>query len=313
MWPPPPDWEGTASHEDVGRVAAHKEQEFFDGLELLATTDQIDSVIDSLSASRQYVHLRERKLKKVLEPAFARFADRILADDVVTATEYNQLYRLAEAVRMDVPLPIERRALIGSLNGGLLPTAAAPALIAKPGEVVHLEVPARLMKEVTMREFRGGYNGFSFRVAKGVRFHTGSARGRSVVVGTKLVAEDTGALSVTSRRATFLGTKKTIDLPYAKLASLEVFSDGVRFHQENRVNAPLFAGFDGEVIAAMINATIQREEATSMPRPAPPKPAGADVTDTKVCPDCAETVKKAARVCRYCGYRFDSSAGDEDA
>ena len=28
--------------------------------------------------------------------------------------------------------------------------------------------------------------------------------------------------------------------------------------------------------------------------------------DTKTCPECAESVKAAARVCRYCGYRFDS-------
>jgi hypothetical protein len=26
--------------------------------------------------------------------------------------------------------------------------------------------------------------------------------------------------------------------------------------------------------------------------------------ETKVCPDCAETVKAAANVCRFCGYRF---------
>lgn len=27
--------------------------------------------------------------------------------------------------------------------------------------------------------------------------------------------------------------------------------------------------------------------------------------DTKVCPDCAESVKEAAVKCRFCGYRFD--------
>lgn len=27
-------------------------------------------------------------------------------------------------------------------------------------------------------------------------------------------------------------------------------------------------------------------------------------SDTRICPDCAETVKAAARVCRYCSYQF---------
>jgi hypothetical protein len=33
-----------------------------------------------------------------------------------------------------------------------------------------------------------------------------------------------------------------------------------------------------------------------------PEPA-----ETKVCPDCAETVKAAALVCRFCGHRFQES------
>lgn len=34
--------------------------------------------------------------------------------------------------------------------------------------------------------------------------------------------------------------------------------------------------------------------------------------ETKTCPDCAEHVKAAARVCRFCGYRFDGEATGPD-
>lgn len=37
----------------------------------------------------------------------------------------------------------------------------------------------------------------------------------------------------------------------------------------------------------------------------PQAPQTAADQDAKVCPECAETVKRAARKCRFCGYRFD--------
>ena len=58
--------------------------------------------------------------------------------------------------------------------------------MAKKGEVVHFETAAGLTKEVTLREFRGGSQGVSFRIAKGVRYRVGSMRGHMVTVGTQI-------------------------------------------------------------------------------------------------------------------------------
>ena len=147
------------------------------------------------------------------------------------------------------------------MNDDRLPVIPDPHLMAKKGEVVHLETQAALLKEVAVREYRGGYSGVSFRVAKGVRYNTGGFRGRSVVVGTKLQAMDTGILSVSSTRAVFLGTAKTIEFAYSKLVNLDVFDDGIRFHVSNRQTAHLFRLDSGPVVAATINAALQRLDA----------------------------------------------------
>ena len=44
----------------------------------------------------------------------------------------------------------------------------------------------------------------------------------------------------------------------------------------------------------------------------PPLDMGAEqrAEATKLCPDCAEEVKAAARVCRFCGFRFEGEPDD---
>ena len=73
-----------------------------------------------------------------------------------------------------------------------------------------------------------------------------------------MTAEDQGSLSVTSLRAVFVGQRKTVELPYSKLVTLNVYSDGVQFHQSNRKTASLFQVRNGEVVAAMVNAASQK-------------------------------------------------------
>jgi hypothetical protein len=65
-------------------------------------------------------------------------------------------------------------------------------------------------------------------------------------------------LAVTNKRALYVVSGETVEMPYSKLVNLTVSSDGILFHLSNRVNAPLFAIKSGsDVVAAVVNAAVQ--------------------------------------------------------
>lgn len=59
---------------------------------------------------------------------------------------------------------------------------------------------------------------------------------------------------MSSQRLVFLGGRKTIEVPYTKLAGLTVYADGLIVSASNRQRTMMFVGFDGPVVAAYINA-----------------------------------------------------------
>jgi hypothetical protein len=196
---------------------------------------------------------------------FGAQVEAALADDLLTQAEEDRLLAWATAQGVTDQDWRKRfadlldRMLIAAVNDGRMPDITAQAdIVLKRGEVAHLRVPASLMKEVAVREFRGGGSGVSIPIVKGVRYRTGSFRGRSIVVGTELQVADQGSLWITSLRAVFVGTRKTLELPYARLAHLNVFTDGVSFNVTNRQSVPLFKVPNGEVVAAVVNAAAQR-------------------------------------------------------
>jgi hypothetical protein len=155
-----------------------------------------------------------------------------------------------------------RRAFVSAINGGILPEVTQPHVLPKKGEVIiHFDDAANLMKEVALKEYQGGYSGFSFPIGKtGARYRVGRVRGRMVEVGTQLQVADTGLLAITNKRAVYMGSRKTVDMPLAKLLNLNVFTDGVQFQMSNRVNPPLFQTDQSEIVAALVNAAAQRLE-----------------------------------------------------
>lgn len=216
--------------------------------------------LEEVSAQARF---SENERDKFHAETFRVFATEVLVDDMLTDTEEEKLLATAgllgitqERLQSDFR-DVFFRLFVARVNDGRLPTISTERLILKKNEKVHLEMSAQLLKEVAVTEYQGGYSGWSFRIAKGVSYHVGGVRGRRVVVGTEVKEDDRGIIIATSHRAVFLGSKKTLEMPYSKLLSLEVFEDGLRLHLSNRKTVPFFKVENAHPIAAVVNAAVQ--------------------------------------------------------
>jgi hypothetical protein len=253
-----------AAEEKQDRAEA--EALFRDVISGLATSDvaQAMALVRKLDGDGKVAGLGKRERRKLGEQAFVRYAENALADDHLTEEEEETLASLAEAVGFEQE-DFERHGLltklqVAKLNDGRLPVVEDPNLMTRRGELVHVETSAALMKEIAVREWRGGSSGVSFRVAKGVRYHVGSTRGHMVTVGTQLQMADTGILAITNQRCAYLGSRKTVDMPYSKLLGMQLFTDAISFSLSNRQNAPLIkVTTNTDVLGALINAAIQAQ------------------------------------------------------
>jgi hypothetical protein len=222
-----------------------------------------------LEAAGPRADLSESERASLKAGAFRGYTDTILADDILSEDEEQTFEQTADALGIDQDAmgaqfrDVMDRLVIARVNDGRLPEVE-PSFMTKRSEVVHAEVPASLLKEVTIRERHGGYRygGFSFRVAKGVRFNTGQAFPPRTAMRQEIQQEDTGILAITSLRCMFIGQGgTTVEMPYTKLVNLGLFSDAIQFHLSNRKRAPLFAlGSNIEPVAAVINAAAQHSQ-----------------------------------------------------
>lgn len=197
--------------------------------------------------------------------ALRAYLEEALKDDRLSAEEEERLNELLaffgidqEAFRQHFADYIPRL-LVARINDGRLPELSPERahVLVKKGEVVHLEAPAKLLKEVTAR--RGSYAGLSFRLARGVYFHTGQFRTAPRLELT-LREVDSGTLAVTSQRVVFRGQHQGVEVQYKRLLGVDFYRDGLRLVIAGRSSSPLFQLLPEQVlpIGACINAAAQR-------------------------------------------------------
>ena len=258
------EWEQSqAERERIERLQADSRQRYTQVLQALASGAPTDAT--ELPALATQAGLARERMAQEKSEAFTSYVQRAVGDELLTPEEEDHVQELVRILGIDLGAFLQqnpelgRHVMIAEANGGFLPEVQSSRLVQRKGEIVHLEVQATLLMDVTVRQSQGGYSGFSFPIGKtGIRYRVGGYRGHSVEVGTKRVPADDGFLVVSSQRAVFIGNKKTLELPYSKLLNLTVFSDGIQFHESNRQTAPVFLVPVPDVVLAFVHAAAQR-------------------------------------------------------
>lgn len=212
----------------------------------------------------QTAQLSPEELSKVNSDAFLQLATAYLDDDRLSQEEERVLFAAGAALGVDAARlahdfpALLARLIVAQVNDGRLPVLQSSDIILQKGEVAHISAAATLLKWQTIREWKGGSSGFSFHVMKGVTYRTGRTRGHLVDAGQKLVAEDVGHLTITSKRAVFTGSRRTLQFAYPKLVDVQVFTDGIRLAVSNRQKPSTFKLTAPDTVAAVINAAAQK-------------------------------------------------------
>jgi hypothetical protein len=206
------------------------------------------------------------KAKAQRDVELRQFTDGLIADDgsISEENEERWLAYLAEHHYADeegivlstlLPSDVVDTIMLGKANGGRF-AESTTTLLLKRDEIAYCERSAGLLKEVTDREFRGGSRGISVPLGHGVRARAGGVRGHMVTVGTHWQTADTGYLTVTDQRVVYHGGRKTLEFPFAKLATLNAYSDAIDLGVTSRQATSTFRLEDPRFVAGMIGAAF---------------------------------------------------------
>lgn len=112
----------------------------------------------------------------------------------------------------------------------------------------------------------GGYSGFSFRIAKGVRYHVGGTRGHYEQGEERPASIDMGTLTITDQRVVFQGLKQAREWPYSKLLGYQhdpkVPMTSLQVSNRQKVSGFLYDGEHAESIHFRLALAISHYQGT---------------------------------------------------
>jgi hypothetical protein len=219
------------------------------------TMERARRVVDEIS-QRAHVPEADKRVAIVNEVTLA--VDRFLEDGVLDQSEENRISDLQEkfaltqadfartgAVEKVVKAATLRDVMNGELPDRLALKGAIPFNLQKGEKIIWAFPNAEYLEDKSRRQYVGGSQGVSVRIAKGVYYRVGAFKGHSVE-RTERVSVGTGLLALSNKHILFSGGEKSLRIPYSKIVTFQPFSDGIAIVRDAASAKPqIFVTGDG--------------------------------------------------------------------
>ncbi len=204
-----------------------------------------DAIKDIASSSR----ITDKAKREILAAGWKKAVDTALADDVLSPEEEHALMVLQQNFSLTQQelndngayTRVAQGAVIREVLEGKIPQAIQtdfhPFNLQKTEQLVWLLSGVDYYEERTRTHYRGGSQGASIRIAKGVYYRFGGFKAEPVHTSENMYL-DTGAMGITNKHIYFAGESKRFRIKYEKIMAFEPFSDGIGIQRDAMTAKP---------------------------------------------------------------------------
>ena len=132
--------------------------------------------------------------------------------------------------------------VIENLIKGDYSSSFSSSLMLKKGEKLIFDVPNVELCEERSIKMKGGHQGFSIRIMKGVSYRFGSFEGGREM---KVVPIDSGNFILTNKRIVYSGETAQRDFSLSKINTIDVIENGITLSRAGKTKTEYYLNFDG--------------------------------------------------------------------
>ncbi len=221
--------------------------DFEDSLE---TESPMTDLISHAKEIAENCYIDKETLSKTLRRGWRLAIDKAFDDGILTEQEEERMKEMAVALGYTQEklnkdkgfIQLVQGSILRDIMNGNIPSkfeisGDLPFNFKKDEKLVWIFSDVEYSEMKTIKQFVGGSQGISVRIAKGIYYKTSTFKGQQVE-SNAIMPVDSGIAAITDKNIYFTGAIKSFRTPYNKIMTIMPYDDGVGFQKDTQTAKP---------------------------------------------------------------------------